>query len=471
MYYEYWGMQKAPFDNVPDPSMYVESHSAVENAIAETLFAIEEGNECIAVIVGDVGSGKTLSLRLILDSLQQDKYRIAFITNPDMSFVHLLREIIGQITGQECEVKLKVELLEHFNKLLFETHDEGKKVLIFVDEANALTPPNLESLRLLTNMQDDTQNLFTMVLAGQMELAKRLEHPKRANLFQRIGTYNRIGKIESVEKLKDYVATRIQLAGGKQMVFSDTAIEALWKHSEHGVPRLVNKICKLCLKAGETNSFQAIDGEIVSQVGERFQKQMGPAERREERARKAAKEQVTGKRVASATVRRIPEEKEESHVVSQLRAIGPRIAEQAIVPEETDDSKVGGFVQTTEPEPLEEIPVTEEKDNSHVVSPLRAIGPKATEEYQYYPEAKETSWETDIGPFRVKIAIPSDILQQAGASSSETRAKIAGSLAAQTLQRYPQMAFSSSHDPVALWGDITKSILNAFEQHAMASGQ
>ena len=69
MYYEYWGLHKAPFDNVPDPSMYVESHSAVENAVAETLFAIEEGNECIAVIVGDVGSGKTLSLRLILDSL------------------------------------------------------------------------------------------------------------------------------------------------------------------------------------------------------------------------------------------------------------------------------------------------------------------------------------------------------------------------------------------------------------------
>jgi hypothetical protein len=62
-------------------------------------------------------------------------------------------------------------------------------------------------------------------------------------------------------------------------------------------------------------------------------------------------------------------------------------------------------------------------------------------------------------------------LQQAGASTSETRKKIAGSLAAQTLQKYPQMAFSSSHDPVALWGDITKSILTAFEQHSMASGQ
>ena len=421
MYYEYWGMQKAPFDNVPDPSMYVESHSAVENAVAETLFAIEEGNECIAVIVGDVGSGKTLSLRLILDSLQQDRYRIAFITNPDMSFVHLLREIIGQITGAECESKFKVDLLERFNKLLFETHDDGKKVLIFVDEANALTPANLESLRLLTNMQDDAQNLFTLVLAGQMELAKRLEHPRRANLFQRIGTYNRIGKIESVQKLKDYVATRIQLAGGKQMLFSDSAIDALWVHSEHGVPRLVNKMCKLCLKAGETNAFEAIDGETVNLIGERFQKQVGPNELRESRIKKAAKKHT-----------------------------GPADSEEAT----TERRKVAN-----------------DKDDSNVVSPIRSLTPKTAVDHGHQAENTETSWETDIGPFRVKIAIPFDILQQAGASTFETRKKIAGSLAAQTLQRYPQMAFSSSHDPVALWGDITKSILTAFEQHAVASGQ
>ena len=66
-YYEYWGCKKAPFDNVPDPTMYVSCHASAHTAISETLFAIEEGNECIAVIVGDVGLGKTLSLRMILD--------------------------------------------------------------------------------------------------------------------------------------------------------------------------------------------------------------------------------------------------------------------------------------------------------------------------------------------------------------------------------------------------------------------
>ena len=107
--------------------------------------------------------------------------------------------------------------MRYSTRLLFETAEQGKKVLILIDEANAMSGPNLESLRLLTNMQDDNRNLFTLVLAGQMELAKKLEHPRRANLYQRIGTYNRIEKIESIERLKDYVETRLRLAGAQEM--------------------------------------------------------------------------------------------------------------------------------------------------------------------------------------------------------------------------------------------------------------
>ena len=277
MYYQYWGLQKPPFDNVPDPTMYSDSHSSMENAIAETLFAIDEGNECIAVIVGDVGLGKTLSLRIIIDSLDLDKYKIALVANPDMSFIELLREIIGQLSGTKCEERRKVDLLEKFNKILFDTIDSGKKVLIFIDEANAISPTNLESLRLLTNMQEDQRNLFTIVLAGQLELARRLEHPKRANLLQRIGTLSRIDKIESEDLLKGYVETRLRLAGGARQIFADDAYGFLWEYSEHGVPRLINKMCKLSLKAGETNGFTLISGEVVRQIGERFRHLTGPA--------------------------------------------------------------------------------------------------------------------------------------------------------------------------------------------------
>lgn len=285
-YLDYWGLTKPPFDNVPDPSMYFDQHSSVENAVAEVMFAIEEGNECLAVLVGDVGLGKTMALRVILDSLDESKYNIAFVTNPDLTFPQLLREIIGQLTGQQCEIKKKEQLLDKLNQLLFETQDKGKKVLIFIDEANVIRPANLESLRLLTNLQDDTQNLMTIIMAGQLELAHRLEHPRRANLFQRIGVYCHLEKIESRDRVKEYVEHRLKVGGSKDKLFSDGAIEQIWEYSNHGVPRLVNKICKLALKAGETNEFKKIDTDTVVQIGQRFQRlSLTPETKRKERKR------------------------------------------------------------------------------------------------------------------------------------------------------------------------------------------
>ncbi|MGD0232292.1 MAG: AAA family ATPase [Syntrophorhabdales bacterium] len=421
MYYEYWGLHKAPFDNVPDPSMYVESHVSVETAVAETLFAIEEGDECIAVIVGEIGSGKTLSLRLILDSLDRERYRIALVTNPATTFVQLLRDVIGQITGRVCQANRKADLLEIFNKLIFETMDQGKKILIFIDEANALPPSDLESLRLLTNMQEDSRNMFTLVLAGQMELAKRLEHPRRANLFQRIGAYNRIEKLESTEMLKDYVMTRLRLAGGNEMIFTDACLPALWEHSEHGVPRLVNKICKLCLKAGETNGFREIGAEVVNLIGERFQRLARPAPHKQR-----PRPRRTGGRSGAPG----------------LEARQPRVF---LAQEESTAAGAIGHAAAAEAD-AERLP-------------------RAPEGQQ----PVEASWETDIGSAHIRIGIPADVLRQASTSSEEMKVKMAGALAAQTLQRYPQLVFSSSQDPVVLWSEIRTSILNVFEEGTEAA--
>jgi general secretion pathway protein A len=269
-YYQYWGLTKPPFDNVPDPEMYFDLHRSVENAVAETIFTIEEGNECLAVIVGDVGLGKTMTLRVIVDALEQEKYRIAFVTNPDMTFIQFMKEIIGQLTGERCAESRREQILEIFNQFLFKTQAERRKVLIFIDEGNAMKPTTLESLRLLTNMQGDDENLFTIVMAGQLELARRLEHPKRANLFQRIGVYCHLTKIESLELMRDYIDHRLERAGTSRCPFTDDAYEAIWEYSEEGVPRLINKVAKLALKAGQTQGVQTINGATVRQIGARF---------------------------------------------------------------------------------------------------------------------------------------------------------------------------------------------------------
>ncbi len=447
MYYEYWGLAKAPFDNVPDPSMYVESHASVENAIAETLFAIEEGNECVSVIVGDVGSGKSLSLRLILDSLDHEKYRIALITNPDISFVQLLQEIIGQLTGRVCDSKHRMELLETFNKLLFSTMDEGKKVVVFIDEANAMSGPNLESLRLLTNMQSDDQNLFTIVLAGQLELARKLEHPRRANLFQRIGAYCRIEKIESIAILKDYMQTRLRLAGGARMVFTDGAVKAVWDASEEGVPRLVNKVCKLSLKAGETNGLQTIDESVVRQIGDRFHR--------------------------FATTTTAPAPKRQRVPERQQRAPEPPRSECSIHPFPKEPQLPKEPALPKEPEPVQAQPA------KHVETPIeqpRAVAQQPPPDEVVSPtqarfSSPSAEAEAGAGPLHIKISIPNDILEQAQSYTHETRARVAGMLAAQTLQKYPHLAFSQSPDPVSVWCDIKASIMNVLEERAQAMAQ
>lgn len=469
MYYGYWGLKKPPFDNVPDPTMYAECHTSMENAIAETLFSIEEGNECVAVIVGDVGLGKTLSLRIIIDSLEHDKYKIAMVTNPDISFIELLREIVGQLKGKQCEERRKINLLEIFNKILFETIDSGKKVLIFVDEANAMSPANLESLRLLTNMQDDQRNLFTLVLAGQLELARRLEHPKRANLLQRIGTFSRIDKLGTEDLIKTYVETRLSLAGGTKTIFAGDAYDFLWEYSDNGVPRLINKICKLSLKAGETNQYSLISGEVVRQIGERFRHLAGPAiQKRRPR-----------KRVESMAAEKLIEEEMGTETVDSLvlsiepfvdRRRNVEIHEVETVEPEVDTKTVQHVSEPVEvQEPVaQEAPVKETPESvlkAAVVAeiqkpPAETVMPQeTTRALEELADKKEFVEELEILDVKVILNIPYHMVEQGRSSTHEHRLKMAGALAAQVLKKYPQVVSASEDDPISVWSDIREFVL------------
>ena len=448
MYYEYWGLKKPAFDNVPDPSMYVDCHASMENAIAETLFAIEEGDECIAVIVGDVGLGKTMSIRMIIDLLDQEKYKIALITNPGISFVQILQEIIGQLSGKQCNEKRKVNLLEMFNRLLFSTFEEGKKMLIFIDEANAITPINLENLRLLTNMQSDKRNLFTMVLAGQIEFARRLEHPKRANLFQRVGTYNRIDKLESTDKVRRYVETRLALAGTTKKIFTDDAFDKLWEQSDHGVPRLVNKLSKLCMKAGETNRFEFIDGNIVDQIGSRFHTLAGPAiQKRRPRSS-----------IPANTPPEIPEMEEKP-------------VEYPCV--EVNQEASGGPLDPANGETAFLLPVDlpSEQTNAEpgllgkVEEGVRQLTPQQepTGESGESDAESDSEAEMSIGHVKVRIHFSRQWMKQSLTSTQEHRFKLAGGIAAETLKKHPHLITSQSTDPVPIWEEIRNFVLERID--------
>jgi general secretion pathway protein A len=420
-YYGYWGLTKPPFDNVPDPEMYFDMHTSVETAVSETLFAIEEGNECLAVIVGDVGLGKTMALRVILDSLDQKKYRIAFVTNPDMTFIQLMKEIVGQLTGEQCLENTREKILEIFNQLLFTTQETGKKVLIFIDEANAMKSNCLESLRLLTNMQRDDENLFTIILAGQLELAQRLEHPKRANLFQRIGVYCRLNKIENRDLMRDYIEHRLERAGTMRRLFTDAAYDTMWENAQQGVPRLINKLAKLALKAGQTQQVETIDAPIVRQIGLRF-----------------------GRMAAAIAQERRERTRETVPTTRQLAAMAaPQDAGRA----------VGALSPKASPPLVQASPS------------LAATAATVTDESMQTGDKGETQARQVIVADIIKF--PDHIYMKAQKLPMEQRLRFAGQLAAEVLKRYPHLIqqLGTNNDPVPAWNTLRNVVMRQIEQH------
>jgi type II secretory pathway predicted ATPase ExeA len=420
-YYEYWRLTKPPFDNVPDPEMYFDMLASVENAVSETLFAIEEGNECLAVIVGDVGLGKTMALRVVLDSLKQENYRMAFVTNPDMTFMQLMKEMIGQLTGEQCLENRREKILEVFNQILFATQEEGKKMLIFIDEANAMKSAHLESLRLLTNMQRDDENLFTIILAGQLELAQRLEHPKRANLFQRIGVYCHLSKIENRDLMRDYIEHRLERAGATQALFTEEAYDAIWEHAEHGVPRLTNKIAKLALKAGQTQQVQMIDDTIVRQISVRFGRiSTAILHQRRERTREAIP---------------IPSEPEAAPITVQ------------------ENPHIAPLTSPVSPSPAS---FAEENAGDRAETPVQTV---AGADIQAKQEAV-----AEI------IKFPDHIYMKAKKLPTDQRLRFAGQLAAEVLKKYPHLIqqLGTNNDPVPAWNILRNVVMQQIEQHLVS---
>lgn len=488
MYCEYWNLNKAPFDNVPDPSMYADCHESMEKVISETIFAIKEADEDFVVIIGAVGSGKTLALKMIIDSLEPHQYKSVVIKNPGIPFTQLLKEVIGQVTGAPCTENRKVHLLQTFHRLLFTTMEKGQKIIIFIDEADALSPANLENLRLLTNIQDDQRNLFALVLAGQITLAQRLEHPKRANLFQRIGVYGRIDKLPSEEAARRYIETRLKLAGTQIKIFPDESIRIIWENSDQGVPRLINKICKLCLIAGESNRSDYITPDLIRQVSERFQK-LGRAALQKRKPRS------------------IPDDFEISDIVEMGKDVINQLSIEtdngdALKPEYTEPVlQTAAVTESAEISPGPVISANEfqpgQLSSDDILSALSADnqiassnpfwpetgseteglwnaaegsmnGTSATEanlkqdrsEFEKLPEPKDhNDDEIMIGEHKVRLSIPKDILERVKSFNRDSAYKSAGFWAAQIIRKNPQLTRSPLADPVSIWNEIKDSIL------------
>ena len=244
MYRQHFGFTESPFSLTPDTQFYFNntSHREVLSAI---LLALKHSEGFIKV-VGEVGTGKTLLCRKLLDHLD-GRYQTAYIPNPYLSPDELkwfLAEEIGVTTANKPAYKL----LHDINHRLIELAANKRQVVLIVDEAQAMPRETLEALRLLTNLETAKRKLLQVVLLGQPELDDMLDRPDLRQLKQRIVFAEYLQAIKP-EHIAHYVQARLKAAGYQgEPLFSRAALNRLAEASA-GVPRLINVLCHKALMA------------------------------------------------------------------------------------------------------------------------------------------------------------------------------------------------------------------------------
>jgi MSHA biogenesis protein MshM len=235
MYEEYYGIQAMPFSLAPD-TQYFYCHEGHQEALDVLLVALRSGEGFIK-ITGEVGTGKTLLCRELLNRLG-DEYYTAYIPNPYLSPVSL-RKALAEELGLQTQMLSDHELLKATTHRLIELNRSGKKVVLLMDEAQAIPDQTLETLRLLSNIETEKSKLLHVVLFGQPELDEKLSKPSNRQLRQRIVYSHRLKPLD-LQRVGSYLDYRLRIAGWKgDPLFGEEAVE--WIHrASGGIPRLVN---------------------------------------------------------------------------------------------------------------------------------------------------------------------------------------------------------------------------------------
>ncbi len=236
MYLEYFDMQEMPFAITPDTS-YFYNYGSYQEALNVLLVALRSGEGFIK-ISGEVGTGKTLLCRKVLNILD-DNFVTAWLPNPCLTPAGLRMALADELDIKYARNMGQHRILSLINDRLIKLNTEGKQVVLFLDEAQALPDESMEALRLLTNLETEKNKLLQVVLFGQPELDERLSQNKLRQLRQRI-TFSQELETIDINGIEGYLAHRLLVAGyhGKPL-FKRNVVEILHYISQ-GVPRVIN---------------------------------------------------------------------------------------------------------------------------------------------------------------------------------------------------------------------------------------
>lgn len=260
MYLSFFGLNEKPFAITPDPRYLFLSERHSE-ALAHLIYGITEAGGFIQ-LTGEVGTGKTTIIRSLLSRTPANA-EVALILNPRISateFLLTLCEELGIGVPDSAVGSIK-ELVDILNRYLLRAHAEGRRVVLVVDEAQNLIPEALEQIRLLTNLETETQKLLQIILIGQPELRDMLARPDLRQLAQRMTARYHLAPLTPAETVS-YVRHRMRVAGATHEVFTRGALREL-HHCSEGIPRLINIMADRALLGGYAQEKPVVGAALV----------------------------------------------------------------------------------------------------------------------------------------------------------------------------------------------------------------
>jgi len=261
IYQQYFALSCEPFSIVPDPGFLYPS-SQHRQAVAHLKYGLDrEGG--FVLLTGEVGTGKTTLTRTLIKRLPAH-VRVAYVLNSTFDAADVLASIcqeLGIKLPKSSKTSLTKNCVDALNADLIESHAEGKKTLVVIEEAQNLSPEVLEILRLLSNLETATHKLLHILLVGQPELLETLAQKDQRQLNQRVVARFHLLPLEKTD-VANYVNHRLHHAGANRAIFESSAMTTLFKLTQ-GVPRLINLICHHAMLAAYATGTKTVSAKLV----------------------------------------------------------------------------------------------------------------------------------------------------------------------------------------------------------------
>lgn len=267
MYKRFYNLQRNPFEITPDPSFLFATKKHNE-ALAALYYGVKR-RKGFVVMTGEVGTGKTLLVRCLLQVLHRANVAYAYVFNPRLSPMEFLQYIAGDFRIPTAG-KSKSDLLLDLSSFVIARHQKNLTTVLVVDEAHHLSADVLEEVRLLTNLETPQEKLLQILLIGQPELDEKLDSTDLRQLKQRIALRSHLSAL-NLEETQGYMYCRLQLAGNADpaQVFPIETVAEIHRQS-HGFPRLINTLCENALIHGYANQAPSISPEVIEEIAADF---------------------------------------------------------------------------------------------------------------------------------------------------------------------------------------------------------